>query len=200
MNHRVLLVLPMLLFLIAPHTLAQSQPGAGSANEFRRFEIFWAPYSYSRQGEVNLHGGEFDFAVNATDRLALVADLSGHFQGAERTFLGLQIAGDMEVWAYRFGPRFTLHKTDRATVFAHGLAGGTRLVLSRRFSNGNTTIVESSHIDGFSMAIGGGIDVAWKRWLAVRAVQADYSLLHYSDLGTSNGLRIGGGLVFRFGE
>ena len=52
--------------------------------------------------------------------------------------------------------------------------------------------------DGFAMALGGGVDVKLNDRFAIRAIQADYLR---SDVfgGTTNGMRLSFGLVFRFG-
>jgi len=195
-----IVALAFLLAVTAPTAFAQAPDLSGSPNEFRRFEIFYAPYSYARQGDLNIHGGELAFTTNINGRFAVVADLSGHFQNSSGDFLGMPVDGSLEVWSYRFGPRFTVHRTNRVSVFAHGLAGGTRLIVTNTLTDGTATFTSSAHTDGFSLALGGGVDVAWKRWLAFRVIQADFSLLHFGGLDTSGGLRLGAGVIFRFGH
>ena len=48
--------------------------------------------------------------------------------------------------------------------------------------------------------MGGGVDIGIKPWLAVRAIEGDYSGIHVSGGGWSNGVRLSGGVLFRFGE
>ena len=58
----------------------------------------------------------------------------------------------------------------------------------------------SDHTNGLGLLFGGGIDIGVKPWLAVRLPQVDYSMLRFKDYGvTSHGVRVGVGIVFRFG-
>src|SRR5438876_7304530 len=58
--------------LRGPRTTLEGEEGLNSP---RPFEVFWAPYSISRWGRMNLYGGELEVAVKITDHLSLIADV-----------------------------------------------------------------------------------------------------------------------------
>jgi len=185
-----LLTAASLCLLLSLPALAQSPP-----NEMRRFDINWNIYSFSRQSDVNLHGGGLSFAVHLSERLAIVADTSSH------TTLDSCLCA-VDLTTYRFGPRLSHRSGDRITAFGHVLAGGAHARGSSLISSfGSTAVTVSSTADGFSLAVGGGVDVGIRPWFALRVIQAEYSYIRFGSLdANSNGLRVGGGLVFRFGR
>jgi hypothetical protein len=164
----------------------------GQANEPRRFDIGWNLLGYSRQGDRERVTGNLSFSVHVTKRVAVVADVSLH----------TPILGDEELVTYRFGPRFKATHGNRITGFAQVLAGGARHTDKVFFfvppsSSGSVT----SHVDGFSLGAGGGVDVGIRPWFAFRVVQVDYNYVHLaSPIGNSNGVSIAAGVVFRFGK
>lgn len=179
-------LMTVLVVLIAVPVFAQEMP-----NAFRRYEIGWNLLSYSRQGSLNLYGGDLSFTAYPIQRFGITADVAIHQTSLQGT--------DVTTTTYRFGPKFVSRYGKRASTFAEALFGGTRLTGSTTSLSGGSTTTTSEHADGFALAIGSGVDIAIRPWIAVRAVQVDYSLLHFSGI-TSNGLRVGGGLVFRFGQ
>jgi hypothetical protein len=56
--------------------------------------------------------------------------------------------------------------------------------------------------DAFALVSGGGLDINLTPRLAIRAAQADYylTLLPNRTANTQNNLRIGAGILFRFGR
>jgi hypothetical protein len=153
-------------------------------------------YSYVRAnaansgGGYNLNGGSASFAYNFSDRFALVAD------GGIYRFGGLPSGIDSTMDTYLFGPRYTFRKVSRLTPFAEALLGGGRL----NASSGGISAGEN----GFSMAIGGGLDWPLRRRFSIRLVEADYLLTRFDRVtgasATQNNVRISAGLVFRFGS
>jgi hypothetical protein len=110
------------------------------------------------------------------------------------------VSGDatVRVTAYRFGPRSYALENHRASMFGEILAGGTRITGEEKLSSGSSSIRAEDHVNGFSAAAGGGIDVRINSWLNWRS-QVDYSYLHVIGLD-SNGVRAGSGIAFRFGH
>jgi hypothetical protein len=163
----------------------------GNLNDpyFRRFDIAGVILSYSRQGSVNLYGGDLSFTTKINQRVGITADVAIH-QTVDNPKL--------TVTAYRFGPQFYGPHGGRISTFAEFLAGGTRITAtSTNFSVFGVSNTTSVSLNGFAAAAGGGIDLRIKPWLGWRLVQADYSFLHAVG---ANGARLGTGLVFRFGS
>jgi outer membrane protein with beta-barrel domain len=165
-----------------------------------QFEVS-GTYSYIRanaansDGGYNLNGGSASFAYNFNDRFALVAD------GGIYRFGGLPSGLDSTMYTYLFGPRFTFRKLrfrklSRLTPFTQVLLGGGRL-------NASASGISAGE-NGFSMAIGGGLDFPIRRRFSIRLIQAEYLLTRFDrvtgESATQNDVRISAGLVFRFGS
>jgi hypothetical protein len=171
---------------------ARAQQASGLTPQF---EVS-GEYSYIRAnaansgGGYNLNGGSASLAYNFSDRLAVVGDV-----GAYR-FGGLPSGLTSTMYTYLFGPRYTFRKLTRVTPFAQVLLGGGRL----NASSGGLNAGEN----GFSMAIGGGLDLPLRRRFSVRLIQAEYLLTRFDSTSgasaTQNDVRISAGLVFRFGS
>jgi opacity protein-like surface antigen len=180
-------LLTLLMITFAIPVFAQEAP-----NAFRPVEIEWNLLSYSRQGSINLYGGDLSFTGYPTKRFGITADVAVH----SGTAGGL----DVDTITYRFGPKFRTPLGKRWTHFGEFLVGGSRLTGSTTALSGGATTTSSASTSGFALAFGGGLDVAIRPWIAVRVVQFDYSYLRFSEIDTSsNGFRVGGGLVFRMG-
>jgi len=160
-----------------------------------QFEVS-GTYSYVRanaansDGGYNLNGGSASFAYNFSDRFAVVAD------GGIYRFGGLPSGIDSTMYTYLFGPRYNFRKVSRVTPFAEVLLGGGRL----NASSGGISAGEN----GFSMAIGGGLDWPLRHRFSIRLIEADYLLTRFDRVtgtsATQNDVRISAGLVFRFGS
>ncbi len=177
------LLLIVFMFMLATPVLAQEQS--------RKYEIGWNVLSYARQGSVNLYGGDLSFTAHATPRLGIVADVAIHKTTTTPV--------DLTITAYRFGPRFYVQRTSRIRTFGEVLVGGVRVTGSSSSISGGTTTTTSASSNGFSLAFGGGIDIGIRPWFALRAPEFDYSYHHFSGIG-SNGMRVGLGILFRFGQ
>ncbi len=155
-----------------------------------RAEIFGG-YSFARQGDVNINKGwNGSVAGNFNRWLGIEGDFSGHYQG------------NMDMLTYRAGPKFSFRSEDNiVTPFAHFLIGGVRTKAGGNGSYLGTNFSVSEASYGLAGAVGGGIDIG-KGSIAVRVIQADYSVVQVNDLfgvsGRSNGLRLSTGVVFRF--
>ena len=89
------------------------------------------------------------------------------------------------MYTYMFGPTFTA-RTKRVTPFVHALFGGANIG-----GGGDSG-------GAFSMALGGGLDVNAGSHVALRAVQADWLMLHSGGDTLSKNVRVSTGLVVRF--
>ncbi|MEK6302834.1 MAG: outer membrane beta-barrel protein [Acidobacteriota bacterium] len=192
---------------------------SAKAQDFPKAEVFGG-YSYLRADRVNFNGWNASVAGNLNSWFGLVADFSGHYDSAstrsEFTFPGFPgippfpgsstiVKSEASFHTFLAGPRFSYRKNERITPFAHVLLGASRRhidsevdfgVLGRTFFSLNNT--------AFTAALGGGLDVAISKNIALRVVQADYMLtrntLARSFGDTRSNGRVSIGLVFRFGN
>jgi hypothetical protein len=156
-----------------------SEASAQDANSFRRFDINWNAFSYSRQGSVDQYGGTLGFTYHMNEKWGFVADLGRH-----------EPSNDLiRATTYRFGPRLSNRVGTRVKTFGQLLVGGARL-----------TVPSVGSTNGFSMLMGGGVDIGIKPWFAVRAIEGGYSGIHVSGGGWSNGARLSSGVLLRFGK
>lgn len=136
-------------------------------------------------------GGTGSFTYNANRILGLTAEIGSY--GFTRNLSGTQTDGGMTT--YLFGPRLNLRKFDHFVPFTEFLFGGAR-------GGGALTGVGSKNV--FGLATGGGVDVVLTKNLAWRFAQIDYLMTNFSGAnvgssGRQNNLRVGTGLVLRFG-
>jgi len=137
------------------------------------------------------HGGTAAFAFNPTSYLGLTAELGGgHYK---RNVNGTQLEGG--ITSLLFGPRLNLRKFDHFVPFTEFLFG---------FANAGPEMTGTDHQNAFALATGGGVDVVLAKNLAWRFAQIDYLMTNFSgpSLGSSgrqNNLRLGSGLVLRWG-
>jgi len=166
-------------------------------------EIFGG-YSYARQGDLNINKGWNGSVTGNFNRwFGVEGDISGHYY-TEDIFdpSGVNVRADANFLTYRVGPRFSFRsEKSPVTPFAHFLIGGARTKVTGAASYAGTNVSVSESSNGLAGAVGGGIDIG-KGSIAVRAIQVDYSMLQVNDVfgssGTSNGLRLSFGVVFRF--
>jgi hypothetical protein len=153
--------------------------------ELPKAEVFGG-YSWSGG---NFHGWNTSVTGNVTKRLGIVADFSGHY-GSE---LGL-VRVNQHAHSFLFGPRLSF-RGKRLTPFVYGLFGATRFAESAVINGQRLSAVSN----GFSLAIGGGLDVKVNDRIAVRAFQLDYFRPIVNDEPNNRG-RLAFGVVLRLGQ
>jgi len=136
-------------------------------------------------------GGTGSFTVNANRILGLTAEIGSY--AYTRNLFGTQTDGGLTT--FLFGPRLNLRRFDHFVPFTEFLFGAAR-------AGGPLTAVGSRNV--FSLASGGGVDVVITKNLAWRFAQIDYLMTNFSGAnvgssGRQNNLRVGTGLVLRFG-
>jgi hypothetical protein len=138
-----------------------------------------AGYSYFRAGGhngANLNGASISMAGNVNSWFGVVGDYGFyHHQPSGGTALNLH--------TFTVGPRFSYRSSSRVTPFGQVLAGGF---------HGLTT-------NGFSLIVGGGLDVRVSDLIAIRPVQLEYVLLRAQGDSLNSG-RVSAGIVFHFGK
>lgn len=175
-----------LAFFLTVLTIAA---GSATAADAPRVEIFGGYSHLELEENVDVNGFDVSLAGNLNSWLGWIADYSRY----ERTFalpspIGGGVGGDTQL--FLFGPQLTL-RAPRVEPFAHVLAGGARLsVGALGFSASDTA---------FAAAFGGGVDITLNRWVAIRAIQADYLVTRFFGETQNNG-RFSIGLVLRLGH
>ena len=104
---------------------------------------------------------------------------------------------DLTLTSFVAGPRYTSHAFGRLQPFAQVLIGGAHA--SGGLSPGSSGLGSST---GFAAIAGGGLEFKLSERVALRAIEADYYYTRFNN-GTNdhqNNLRIGAGLLFRFGS
>jgi opacity protein-like surface antigen len=167
---RKLLLVSMLLLLCGAYAVAQDAP---------KGEVFFG-YSYLH---VGIPGGTDNsvpagFNADGTYYFAHWLGATADFQYHHKDFGGGDTAG---VFSFHGGPRLK-YRSGRMEPFAHALFGVTHVSLS---STGSPTMSDNA----FSMKLGGGLDVAAMRHIAIRLGEFNYYYTKFSaGQGFSNGI------------
>jgi outer membrane immunogenic protein len=143
-------------------------------------------------GCFTMNGGSGWFGYSLDRNWAVVGEVgSEHASNIDGTAAGLTLT------TFLGGLRYSGHLSHRIVPFGQLLQGGAHA--SGALTPGTSGLAGSAN--GFALAPGGGVDVKLKRKFAVRAVQVDYLLTRINN-GVNdhqNNLRIGFGIVYRFG-
>jgi outer membrane immunogenic protein len=165
------------LTLFAATSFAQNTPKADVG-------IGYAFLHVSASGSsANLNGFNGSVAYNVTDVIGIVGDF-GYYHGSPS---GVSLNDT----SYAFGPRFSFRNSDKAVPFVQALFGGSHLSAAFGGASGST--------NPFLFAFGGGVDVPMKGDKIAFRPEFDY-VGQRSNGTTLNGVRIGAGIVFNFGQ
>ena len=152
------------------------------------------------------NGGTGSVAYNFTDHIGAVAELGAFHNG---NISDLHI--DNTWFTFLFGPRFSLVPRSHSVVPSlHVLLGGVRTAASVFLPPLNTTppaggVRLSTSWVGFSMGLGGSLDIKLNKTIGLRPIQLDYlftrigstALGSFNDFNQNN-LRYQAGVDFRF--
>ncbi|HYL13717.1 MAG TPA: outer membrane beta-barrel protein [Terriglobales bacterium] len=154
--------------------------------ETPKAEIFGG-YQYTRVSGggtgINANGWNASLTGNFNQHLGVAAD----FSGAYKTISGVSF----KVYSYTFGPVVSLNHSGKINPFVHALFGGAHAAA-------DAGVFGAGSDNGFTMAMGGGVDARVSRNFAIRVVQADWVYYHFSGVGESKNARISTGVVLRF--
>jgi hypothetical protein len=173
---RKTLILIALVLLVSGAALAQDHPKAEVA----------AGYDYVRfmpgggASGINCHGGGGSITVNANNWFGATAEFGGCKISAS--------AGGGSAITYLFGPKIAYRGSSRATPFVEALFGGVHV-----------SQPGASGLNGFAMAVGGGLDVKAGSHVAIRIAQGDYLMTRVSGTRQNN-FRFSAGIVFLIGN
>jgi outer membrane protein OmpA-like peptidoglycan-associated protein len=139
----------------------------------------------------NNYGGSGSGVWNISRWVGLTEELGG--LSYNRTFNGKSLHGG--ITTFLGGPRLNLRMFDRFVPFAEFLLGG---------AHAGSQMTGTSSQTAFALAAGGGVDIVLSRNIAWRFAEIDYLMTNFSgsSVGGSarqDNLRLGTGIVFRFG-
>jgi opacity protein-like surface antigen len=141
------------------------------------------------------NGGFADFEYNLTRNLGVVADLGVNYIGTANA-----ISVKDTTFQYLFGPRFNIRRHGRWNPYIQALFGEQRF--SNGFAPGTLFGYSGASQTNFTMALGGGIDVALSHSFSIRPIEVDYMPMQipYATLRyTQNDFRYAAGIIMRLG-
>lgn len=140
-----------------------------------------------------MQGGSIELGTNTWRGLGIAANVSGTHTGAiGATTIPLSIV------TTTFGPRYRWHADHRLSTYGEGLIGE-----ANGFKSLFPTITGAqTSANSFASQAGGGLDYRVSQHIAVRAVEAawQHTQLPNGTNNVQNDLRLGAGLILRFGR
>jgi hypothetical protein len=140
-----------------------------------------------------MQGGSIELGTNTWRGLGIAANVSGMHTGSiDATTVPLSIV------TATFGPRYRWHADHRVSIYCEGLVGE-----ADGFKSLFPTITGAqTSANSFASQAGGGIDYGVSQRFAVRAVEAawQHTQLPNGTNNVQNDLRLGAGLILRFGR
>jgi outer membrane immunogenic protein len=183
----VMAVMLAMIFFVAQPAAAQSAFDVGVGYSYVHTN---APPAEC--GCFSMNGGYGWLGYHLGHGVALVGELAVQHAG------NIANSGaDLTLTSFAAGPRYTPHAFGRLQPFAQVLIGGAHA--SGGLSPGSSGFGSST---GFAAIAGGGLEIRLTERVALRAIEADYYYTRFNNGANDhqNNLRIGAGLVFRFGE
>jgi outer membrane immunogenic protein len=174
----------------ASRVAAQSAPAFEAGGNYTYVRTNAAPGDC---GCINMQGGGGWASYNVTRSLGIVGEVAG--QHASNI---APLSADLTLVSFLAGARYKPRPTRTFAPFVQVLLGGAHA--SGDMAPGEPGIPGSAN--AFALTAGGGVDIRVSEHFAVRAFQADYYYTRFQN-GVNdhqNNLRLGAGLVFRFGS
>jgi outer membrane protein OmpA-like peptidoglycan-associated protein len=139
----------------------------------------------------NNYGGSGQFTWNPTRYLGLTEELGG--LSYSRQVTGGTVHGGLTT--FFIGPRLNLRRFDYFVPFAEFMIGG---------AHGGVQLTGDSSQTAFALVAGGGVDIVFSRNIVWRFAEIDYLMTSFNGNflaagGRENSLRVGTGIVLRFG-
>ena len=196
-NMRNLLLISLFCVLCTLSAMSQDTP---------RVEVFGG-YSLLHDGNASasFQGWNASSTAYVNRWFGITADFSGHYSTTNTSFLvapGVpeEVRTTQRIHTFMFGPHLAYRKS-RYVPFGQALFG-----VNHTGGNLSVTCSLCSSVGGFfpssntfSMALGGGMDIAVGHGISVRPVQAEYILRRISSFN-DNQFRYSTGVVFRLGS
>ncbi len=169
-----------------------------AAQEFPKYQ-FYGGYSYARISGAGWNGWLVEGVRNFGPKVGIVADVSGPRSTYSDKYSEIPLEQTNKMYVFMAGPRLTARGPYKLTPHAHLLLGvaHNRYEYVQRPPSG-VPYAFSSNSNRFTIALGGGIDYAWKGPLAIRG-QVDIIGFHELIGNWVKGVRVSGGLAIRWG-
>jgi outer membrane immunogenic protein len=188
-----------LILMIGMGWISASAQQVETAARYAPLELSFN-YSYARSnaapgqcGCFNMNGGSSEVAIHAFRALSVVADLTGE----RATTIGASAGDGLSLVAFTVGPRFS-HRFSggKFTPFVQGLVGAVH-GFDGLFPGSSGSLAGAA--TARAVLAGGGLDLTINRYLAIRAIQADYlrTQLPNGQGNQQNLLRVSAGIVLR---
>src|SRR5271155_5298403 len=161
------------------------------AQEIQKFEIT-GDYSYFREdfglpsyfNSRNMNGGGGDATYFFTTSFGVKADLQGYSNALDCAKLPTEACPQAGLFTYMFGPEGKLRR-GHFEPFAEVLLGGAH---TNFYKNACLQLpaqvcdaaISSPSTNTFSLAVGGGLDLAVRRHFSFRLVSVDYVLTRFN--------------------
>jgi hypothetical protein len=184
------------LFFLVPLTLLGQAQDPYPAT---KVEVYGG-YSLLHLEERSSNGWAFSVAGNVNNNVGIVGEASGHYNRESSENAAGTIDSKLNFHSFLAGPRITERRYKWISPFVHGLFGFTRV--NAKLEQTQTGAPDSSStndVSGFTMALGGGLDITADERFFIRLIQADYFLIR-ADRFKHEGARITAGIVVRFGR
>lgn len=169
--------------LLASGALAQDE--LPSADGFFGFSVLRANSAQTILPYTSL-GGVGTLGWNINEHIGIEAEFGGYHNGFVNSY-----HSDTNSVTYLFGPRWSFGRLKRFDPYFHVLLGGIHTatsILDQPAINPPATQSAARHTvsqDGFTMAIGGGLDIRLQKYVSFRPIQVDYVPSMLSNIGPS---------------
>ena len=195
-----------------PQSVPRRQYGTPKVELFLGYSRFGVGFNSSTgtigNRMVGLNGGSASLAFNFNRFVALVADIGG-YDDSQLQLSGtganqpITVNSSGTAFTYLFGPRFTIGKQRRVSIFAQVLAGGVH-ASAVTVTNCTSACIPLPAQNALAITGGGGVDIRLSHHISLRPIQAEYMLTRFAAVpsgssASQNDLRLSSGLVFRFG-
>ena len=180
------------ILLLAATGLAHGQAAQRPSGDFAATFISQRSLNAETGQNFWMEGGSAEFGVNFSHGWGVAADYTGTHTGAvgsSNVPLTLSVV--------TFGPRYRWHANHRFSVYGEGLLG-----IAHGSDSVFPTVVNSvPSANSFALQVDGGLDYQLTHHFAVRALDVGYlrTTLPNATNNEQNTLRLGAGIVFRFG-
>jgi opacity protein-like surface antigen len=184
------------LFLLVPLTLLGQSRDPYPAPKAE----FYGGFSYIHLEQTDLTGWNISLAGNVNNNVGIVGEASGHYNRESSSTAAGTTDSKLNFHTFMAGPRITERRYKWISPFVHGLFGFTRVNAElSQTEEGAPTVSSQNDVSGFTMALGGGLDITTDDRFFIRLIQADYFLIR-ADRVKHEGARVSAGLVVRFGR
>lgn len=190
----------LLLLALPVSSAAQGAPRAEFSAGWRLLQAM----DFDGETDETFPAGWYaDIAVNVTNVVALVGDVSGAYKSFDEsvTVGGIRVdaTADLKIHTFMGGVRFSARPNPRVTPFTQVLFGlaraDARVEATSTGSGQSFNFDESESENEFAIEAGGGVNLRLTDAIGVRAY-GSYIRIGTEDGG--NGFRFGAGLVFPF--